>query len=72
MRSFREITFRLKQEGGNLFRLIQPPHADCRMLPPLAAFPDPSLVAENLRGTPYAADVVRIAEKILAHRFPLM
>jgi Heparinase II/III-like protein/Heparinase II/III N-terminus len=72
VRSPQEIAFRLRQEGGNLFRLIQPPHASCKMLQPLAGLPDPATVAAGLAGTPYAANVARIAEGVLAHRFQLM
>jgi hypothetical protein len=62
----------MRQEGGNLFRLIQPPHANCGMKPPVVGLPDPALVAASLAGTPYAAEVVRLADGILAHHFPLM
>ena len=34
--------------------------------------PDGSSVAKSLRGTPYAAEVVRIADELVAHRFPLL
>ncbi len=72
MRSAQEITYRLRQEGGNLFRLIQPPHASSSVKSPLAGLPDPAIVAAALAATPYAAHVVSIAESILRHRFPLM
>lgn len=72
MRSPREIAFRLRQEGGNLFRLVQPPHTSRGAKSPLAGLPDPTVVAAGLAGTPYAAQVIRLAEGILAHRFPLM
>lgn len=72
MRSPQEIAFRLRQEGGNLFRLIQPPHVNCGVKPPLSELPGPALVAASLVGTPYAAELGRLAEGILAHRFPLM
>jgi hypothetical protein len=62
----------LRQEGGNLFRLFQPPHVDCAVAAPLAGLPDPALVAASLVGTPYAANVVSLAESVLSHRFPLL
>jgi hypothetical protein len=40
--------------------------------PPLARLPDAAEVARFLAGTPYAAEVERLAERVLQHRFPLM
>ncbi len=71
MRSLKEINFRLRQEGGNLFRLIQPPHAASAAKAPLTLLPDPAAVAAGLRGSAYAMEVERLARGILAHRFPL-
>ena len=34
--------------------------------------PDPAVVASALRATRYAADVERIADEILRHRFPIL
>jgi hypothetical protein len=42
------------------------------MKPPLAELPNPAGITSTLIGTRYAAEVVRLAERILAHRFPLM
>ncbi|MBC7924834.1 MAG: alginate lyase family protein [Bryobacteraceae bacterium] len=39
---------------------------------PLPGLPDPSSVAQALRGTAYAAEVERIAESVLQHQFPLL
>jgi hypothetical protein len=72
VRSYKEIAFRLRQEGGNLFRLIQPPHTTRGAATPLSGLPDPEGAAASLAGSPYAAGVVSLAESILAHRFPLM
>jgi hypothetical protein len=72
VRSPQEIAFRLRQEGGNLFRLIQPPHVKSAMQAPLTGLPDPAAAAAGLAGTAHAAEVVYLAEGILAHRFPLM
>src|SRR5437773_1632058 len=68
MRSRQEILFRLRQELGNMAMLLSPPE------PGVAAAPLPrgADVAERLRATSYAADVVSIADGILAHRFPLL
>src|SRR3984957_7986483 len=72
VRSPQEIIFRLRQEAGNLVRLVLPPHARRALQPPLAGLPDAAVVARSLTGTPYAAEVERLAERILQHHFPLM
>jgi len=71
VRSAREIGFRLRQEAANAWLAVRPsaPRADVR--PPLAGLPDPHPTLERLRGTRFAAEVERLAEDILAHRFPL-
>jgi hypothetical protein len=72
MRSPEEISFRLRQELGNLAMFLFPPggagarHARSPMLPDAAA------VAAALRETAYAAEVERIAGEILSHRFPIL
>ena len=53
-------------------RLARPPRAASAVKPPLAGLPDAAEVASRLAGTPYAAEVERLAERILQHRFPLM
>jgi hypothetical protein len=72
VRSPREIIFRLRQEASNLARMAHPPRAVSAVRPPLARLPDAAEVARSLAGTPYAAEVERLAESILQHRFPLM
>jgi hypothetical protein len=71
VRSPQEITFRLYQEGGNLFRLIQPPHTASAAKSPLKPLPDPEIVAARLHGSAYASEVERLARRVLAHRFPI-
>ena len=72
MRSPEEISFRLRQELGNLAMFLFPPggagarHAVSPMLPDAAA------AAATLRETAYAAEVERIAGEILSHRFPIL
>ena len=72
MRSPREIIFRLRQEGGNLARLAHPPRVMSAVQPPLARLPDAAEGGRRLAGTPYAAEVERLAECVSQHRFPLM
>jgi hypothetical protein len=72
VRSTQEIIFRLRQEAGNLARLARTPRLAITAHPPLARLPDPAEVARRLAGTPYAAEVERLAERVLQHRFSLM
>jgi Heparinase II/III-like protein/Heparinase II/III N-terminus len=73
MRSSREIAFRLQQEVSNLRIWLRPPRlpvsASKSMAPNL---PDAAPVAEKLRDTAYARQVVSLADEILAHRFRLL
>lgn len=74
MRSRHEILFRLKQETMNL-RLFLLGAGHTRIQPaggPLAGLPDPAAAFKRLRGTPYAAHVVALAEDVLKHRFQLL
>ena len=75
MRSPPEIYFRLRQELGNLAMFLLPPRgAGARLARPglqPGLLPDASRVAAALRETPYAAEVERVADQILRHRFPI-
>ncbi len=67
------ITFRLKQEAANLFLLATRPGLRAPAQPrPLALLPDPLPVAAALRSSPFAREIVRLADSILGHRIPLL
>ncbi len=72
MRSPEEIYFRLRQELGNLAMLLFPPTAAGACPGRSALLPDAAAVAAALRDTNYAAEVARIADQILLHRFPIL
>jgi hypothetical protein len=75
MRSLAEIRFRLAQEAGNAWRLAFPPRFAAEELDaasPLAGLPGPGGVAGRLAGSAYAREMERLAEEILAHRYPLL
>lgn len=72
MRSSRELAFRLKQEIRNVQLLAFPPTLDQQIAPPLSNLAAPAPTAEKLRATAFAAEVLRIADQIVAHRFPLL
>jgi len=73
MRSATELAFRLRQETANLWLLWrQPTMPDAAMLRFEIPLPDPNVVAAKLRGSSYAADVERLAQDVLLHRFHLL
>ena len=72
MRSPREIRHRLQQEASNLAAFLSPPGPIRERMAASPLLPDAAGVAAALRGTAYAAEVERIAEQLLAHRFPLL
>lgn len=72
MRSSPELAFRLKQEIRNLQLFAFPPTLHLQLASPLANLPVPEAIAEELRSTGFAAEVLQIADQILAHRFPLL
>jgi uncharacterized heparinase superfamily protein len=66
VRTYQEVAFRLKQELANLHLWRFPPS--------LASTPRPPKLraaVEQLKGTAFAADTVRLADEILRHRFPI-
>jgi hypothetical protein len=75
-RSPSEILFRLRQEISNIRLFAFPPglsdSASSNVRPPLASLPLPADVASRLGKTSFAAECVRQAEEIVAHRFPLL
>lgn len=72
MRSFPEITFRLRQELTNAYQYARPPEA--RLDPafkPRIRLPEPNAAARALEGTPFAHEISTLAGQIRAHRFPI-
>lgn len=72
MRSPREISFRLRQELRNIQLALLPPSCSAQEKSPLVMLPAPGLIADRLRDTPFAADLLRTADEIVTHRFPLL
>ena len=66
MRTYRELAFRLKQELANLRLWRFPPSIASTPRPPKLQAP-----VEQLRSTAFAAEIVRLADEILRHRFPI-
>lgn len=69
MRSPAEIAFRLKQELANLYFWKFPPALTIQ--PGIPRLPDPSRTIATLQSTPFAAEIVRLADEICRHRFPI-
>lgn len=69
-----EIAFRARQELFNLAYFLWAPSPGPAPAPsdPLPVLPVAKDVAKRLKGTPYAAEVERLAREIVAHRFPLL
>jgi len=71
MRSAGELFFRLKQESANLRLYFAPPRLAPIAHTPLS-LPDPEVVAESLRGSPYASHIETLAGQIVAGRLPIL
>ena len=71
-RSATEVLFRLKQEIGNVTTFVLKPGLPTSTDVPRLDLPDAGWAARKIKGTPYAAEIERLAEEIFAHRFPLL
>lgn len=71
MRSRAEVTFRARQELANLFLLVARPKFGGQA-PGKLALPDGRQVAGALQGSEYARGVEALAERVLAHRLPVL
>lgn len=73
LRSSKEIASRLKQEIRNVRLWARPPRlATTRSLSPRRLPIDTAAIVSQLRGTAFEANVVRLADQICQHRFPLL
>ncbi|MBV9227524.1 MAG: hypothetical protein JOY85_26105, partial [Acidobacteriaceae bacterium] len=70
MRSVAEITFRARQEAANLYLLASQPSFHGTVSRKLK-LPNPQDVVDALRGSAYAQSVEKIANQLIAHRFPI-
>ncbi len=71
MRSFRELSFRIRQELANAVLYASTPNLQLHAPTPLEFLPDPTLVGEALRNTAYALELTRIADEIVQGRVPI-
>src|SRR5579875_2119778 len=70
MRSAAELAFRARQEAANL-RLLAAPPVFRGEAPARLGLPDPQPAANALRRSEFGDFIVRTADEILRHRFPL-
>ncbi|MBV9308969.1 MAG: alginate lyase family protein [Acidobacteriaceae bacterium] len=70
MRGVAEITFRARQEAANLYLLASQPSFHGTVFRKLK-LPNPQDVVDALRGSAYAQSVEKIANQLIAHRFPI-
>ncbi|MBV9938335.1 MAG: hypothetical protein JO150_07530, partial [Acidobacteriaceae bacterium] len=70
MRSVAEITFRARQEAASLYLLASQPSFHGTVSRKLK-LPNPQDVVDALRGSAYAQSVEKIANQLIAHRFPI-
>jgi len=71
MRSPKEISFRLRQEIANAVLLFVPALGNPDAKAPLDGLPSPQAVGDAVRQTPYATELIELADKILAGQIPI-
>ena len=71
MRTFRELTFRFRQEAANALLALSPATKDLEAGTPLDLLPNPSEVGSALRDTDYARERIHLADEILEGRIPV-
>ena len=73
MRSLKELSYRLRQEAANAILYAFPPlQQNLSATSPLALFPPPGAVAEAIHRTSYEAELVRLADRILQDKVPML
>ena len=71
MRTPAEIAFRTRQELANVRLWLRPPRTAVQPPSPLPHLPSPKSIADRLRETVFACELVRLADSIREHRFPV-
>src|SRR5271157_1667332 len=71
MRSFRELKFRVRQEAANALFAFSSPNLNLKAGAPLGLLPNPAVVADALRDTEFAHELIKIANEIVQGRFPI-
>jgi len=71
MRTFRELTFRIRQQAANALLAFSSPNLNLAADTPLALLPNPAHVADALRDTEFAHELIKIADEIVQGRVPI-
>lgn len=71
MRTFRELSFRLRQEAANALLSLSSPNLNLQASTPLPLLPDPVDVGDALRESNYARDLIQLADQIVQGRIPI-
>jgi hypothetical protein len=71
MRSFRELTFRFRQESANAFLSLSSPNLKLQASSPLSILPAPDVVRVGIRDNEYTRRLAQSADEILQGRIPI-
>src|SRR5271166_6201194 len=71
MRTFRELTFRIRQQAANALLAFSSPNLNLAADTPLALLPNPAVVADALRDTEHAHELIQTADEIVQGRVPI-
>src|SRR5271166_2049684 len=71
MRTFRELTFRIRQQAANALLAFSSPNLNLAVDTPLELLPNPAVVADALRETEYARELIKTANEIVQGRVPI-
>jgi hypothetical protein len=72
MRSFRELSFRMRQEAANAILYFSLPNLNLQAAAPLDILPAPSSVARSLLDTEFAMELTALADDIVQGRIPVL
>ena len=72
MRSFRELTFRLRQEAANALLSLSSPNLKLQASSPLDILPAPDVVLAGVQNDEYLHRLTQLADKILQGRIPIL
>src|SRR5271167_1900705 len=71
MRSFRELSFRFRQEAANALLYFSPQNLNLQATAPLDVLPSPSAIATAQSGSDEARELTVLADEVLRGRIPL-
>ncbi len=72
MRSFRELTFRFRQEAANALLSLSSPNLKLQASSPLGILPAPDVVRACVQDDEYICQLTQLADEILQGRIPIL